>query len=321
MSVVLPLVLSLLAAEPAEPAAAEPTPATPASPAVPSSDAPLRVLWQPMAGDAADADRGIAGTAALQHLHRFGRLKITTAKDDGGCVLAEDRVACLQGLVASANVDLVIAASATTSAGELVVSVEAVGPSGVVAAAKGDASRMDGSFVDAAHNAVAALADTLDDSDEFHWVLDAPVMRGGGTDVAGTAGAAPVASSSMALPTSSLRQGLQYGGVAGVGVGVVAIVAGAIPGIAARQSEAGLTPLRLRYVDGDAAALDEAKTLQDSAASWRSTYNSIGVPVIWTGIVLAAAGGAALATSIFALPPDEASDAPAAPTPATTSTP
>jgi hypothetical protein len=315
MSVVLPLVLSLLAAEPAEPTA------EPAAPAIPSSDAPLRVLWQPMGGDAADADRGIAGTAALQHLHRFGRLKITAAKDDGGCVLAEDRVGCLQGLVASANVDLVIAASATTSAGELVVSVEAIGASGVVAAAKGDASRMDGSFVDAAHAAVNALADSLDDSNEFHWVLDAPVMRGSTADVAGTP-AAPV-SSGMALPTSSLRQGLTYGGVAGVGVGVVAIVAGAIPGIAARQSEAGLTPLRLRYVDGDAAALEEAKALQASAASWRSTYNSIGVPVIWTGVVLAAAGGAALATSIFALPPDEASDASdaTAPTSATTSTP
>ncbi len=317
MSVVLPLVLSLLAAEPAPAAApAEPAPETPAAPA---ANAPLRVLWQPMSGDVGDADRGLAGTAALQRLHRFGRLDITVAKDDSGCVLAEDRVACLQGLVASKSVDLVVAASATTSAGELVVSIDAVNATGVVANAKGDSSRMDGSFVDAAHAAVAALADTLDDADDFHWVLDAPAIRAGtGTTAVTTAGPA---SPGVVVGTSSLRQGLQYGGVAGLGVGVVAIVAGAVPGIAARQSEAGLTPLRLRYVDGDAAALDEAKALQASGASWRASYNSIGVPVIWTGIVLAAAGGAAIATSIFALPPDDAtSDATTSP-PATTSTP
>lgn len=311
MSVVLPLVLSLLAAEPAPAAApAEPVSETPAAPA---ANAPLRVLWQPMSGDAADADRSTAGTTALQHLHRFGRLKITAAKDDGGCVLAADRLACLQGLVSSANVDLVLAASATTSAGEFVVTIEAVNASGVVASARGDASRMDGSFVDAAHNAVTAVADSLDDADDFHWVLDAPAIRSGTSDTTSTA---PVAST-VAVPTSSLRQGLQYGGAAGIGVGVVAIIAGAIPGIAARQDEAGLTPLRLRYVDGDAAALDEASALQTSAASWRASYNTVGVPVIWTGIVLAAAGGAAIATSIFALPPDEAATS----TPATTSTP
>lgn len=312
MSVVVPLVLSLLAADPAPAAAA----AAPEPPVAPAPDAPLRVLWQPMSGDVGEADRALANTATLQRLHRYGRLAITVAKDDSGCVLADDRVACLQGLVTSRNVDLVVAASATTSAGELVVTIDAITAAGPLANVKGDASRMDGSFVDAGQAAVAALADTLDDADAFHWELDAqPVRSKSNSDGnSSTVGSAPAAG--VVVATSSLRQGLQYGAIAGIGVGVVAIVAGAIPGIAARQDEGALTPLRLRYVDGDAAALDEAKALQASAASWRASYNSIGVPVIWTGIVLAAAGGAALATSIFALPPDEA-----APAPATTSTP
>lgn len=301
MSLALPLLLLLGAADPAPaatPAAAAEPPAATTTETAPST---LRVLLLPVGGDISDATRDNLNRTILARFKRFSGLVITPALDDGGCGGADDRRACLQALAATANADVVVATGADTSGGDATVSMLVLQADGTtLSETSSSMSRMDGGTItDAANKALRATAETLLEKDPQHF------GEGGVTTT--TITTKTTTTTTTKLDQDALRQGVLLGGAAGVGVGVLTIVAGAIPGVLASQAVGQLSTLRNEYVrtGGDAAVLEQARAQQVVANDAVATWNGIGVPVVWTGIVLTALGGAALATAVFALPATE----------------
>ena len=307
MSLALPLLLLLGAADPA-PVSTAPAPEA-AAPTM------LRVLLLPVGGDISDATRDNLNRAIVARFKRFSGLQITPAADDVSCGGAEDRVACLQALAASANVAVVVTTSADTAGGDATVSMLVVHADGsVLADTTSSMSRMDGGTItDAASKTLRVTADALHEKDPQHF------SEGGVTTTTTTK--TTTTTTTTRVDQDALRSGLLMGGAAGLGVGILTIVGGAIPGALANSSATQLSTQRNRYVSsgGDAAILEEARAQQATTDGYVAAWNGIGVPVVWTGIVVTLLGGAALATAVFALPPTDTTEAEA--TSATGSTP
>ena len=308
MSLVLPLLLMLGGADPAP----APTPPETTTATTATEPATVRVLLLPVGGDVSDVTRGNLDRTILARFKRFSGLVIVPAVDDGGCGGAEDRPACLQELLTRNTADVVVATSASAAGGDATVTMLVLHRDGsTLAETTSSMSRMDGGTItDAATKTLRATADALHEKDPDHF------SEG---DVTTRATTTTTTTTTTKLDQDAVRQGLLLGGGVGLGIGVLAIVCGAIPGVLAGQATGQLTTLRNDYVKngGDPATLEEARAQQKTTDGYVAAHNAIGVPVLWTGVVVTVLGGAALAAAVFALPAtaEEAPSAAAGSTP------
>lgn len=290
------------AADPTAPAAA--TAPADAAPADTRADPTLRVLLLPSAGDVDDARKKAVDDAVFARFQRFSGLRLVRGTDADACVAVDDRAACLQAIAGDAAraTDLVVASVASGAGSDWSVRHVVVDDDSTIADGAGTASKLDGSFDDARTQALTRLADALVAADAVHFVE-------GGVTTTTTTTVVTRTTTTTGPDVDAIRRGLLLGGAAGLGVGVLAIGTGTVLGVIASSARGDLSSLRVDYTrSGDPAILEQAREQQAAAAGAADVYNGVGVPLVWTGIVLTALGGGALAAAMFALPPTQAED-------------
>ncbi|HEY1098573.1 MAG TPA: hypothetical protein VGF99_06580 [Myxococcota bacterium] len=291
------------AADPPAPTAAT-APAEVAPAADTRADPTLRVLLLPSAGDVDDARKKAVDDAVFARFQRFSGLRLVRGTDADTCVAVDDRAACLQAIAGDAAraTDLVVASVASGAGSDWSVRHVVVDDDNTLAEGAGTASKLDGSFDDARTQALTRLADALIAADAVHFVE-------GGVTTTTTTTVVTTTTTTTGPDVDAIRRGLLLGGAAGLGVGVVAIGTGTVLGVIASSARGDLSSLRVDYTrSGDPAILEQAREQQAAAAGAADVYNGVGVPLVWTGIVLTALGGGALAAAMFALPPTPADD-------------
>jgi hypothetical protein len=190
-------------------------------------------------------------------------------------------------LVGALDVDVVAVARAGRLGGATIFTLQLVDRSGTTKA-RGSAQ------VSARDDLGGQVGEVVDDvghqltGDE---PVDAPAPRSSSSQ----------SSAPLAAYLAGLKTPLLIGGGSAAGVGVILVVAGVTPALLYSGAESELRVLRLRYVDGggDQAVLDAAVQKQADAEGWRRAWNSVGVYAVWSGLLLATAGGGALAAGLL----------------------
>jgi hypothetical protein len=266
-----------------------------AGPATSPEPGPTRVLVLDTSGDLSADQRAVITNVVAARLQRFSplrvvaqrdvqqRLGLETAKQLAGC---ESDTACIAELADAFDVDLLCVTAASRLGGTVVFTLQIIDDRGL-AKARGSVS------VSALDDVAAAVSSVADDAGRALCSVepaDAPVS-------------ASSSASSLSSPlSSSWRLPLQVGGAAALGVGLVAVTIGAIPGVMARSAEGDLTGLRTDWLESgadDDAILGRANAKQAEIDEHRGAWNSWGIAVVWSGILVSLVGGAAVAAGTF----------------------
>ncbi len=282
----LPLLLVLAAAD---------GDAGPAAAAGPSAAVRTRVLLLEVAGDLDAAQRATLGSLIGARLSRFEALEIVDQKNvekllgveadkqRAGCT--GDENACLAELAGALQADVVAAPQAGKIGGTTVFTLQLIDQKGVTVG-RGSAQ------VSGLDDLAQKVSDVVDGvGREFT----------GGEPRDGVSSSNPAAATTTTTGEPAWRQPLRIGGAVGIGVGLVAIGLGAIPAVMASGAEGDLAGLRVRYIKAgrDDDLLQQAAVKQRDADDARGLWNDAGIYAVWGGLVVAAAGGAALAAGFL----------------------
>lgn len=271
-----------------------------AAPATSPEPGLTRVLVLDTSGDLSADQRAVITNVVAARLQRFSplrvvaqrdvqqRLGLETAKQLAGC---ESDTACIVELADAFDVDLLCVTAASRLGGTVVFTLQIIDDRGL-AKARGSVS------VPALDDVAAAVSSVADDAGRAICSVE-PV------DDPVSASPSPSPSSSPSSPSplsSSWRLPVQVGGAAALGVGLVGVAIGAIPGVRARAAEGDLTGLRTAWLESgadDDAILARANAKQAEIDEHRGAWNSWGIAVVWSGIVVSLVGGAAVAAGTF----------------------
>lgn len=273
------------------------------APAAATAEAPpkkTRVLVLDVAGDLADNQKTTLTNLIVARLSRFEPLEVIAQKNVeklmgieaqkqlAGC--EGDENACLAELAGAFNAEIVAAPQAGKIGATTVFTLQLLDTKGATVG-RGTAQ-------------VSGLDDLVTRITE--------VVDGVGKDFTKTEPADSFANSSTPAttnpttttstkPAPALQQPLLIGGGVGVGLGVALVAIGMVPALQASGAEGDLKVLRARYVDAgrDDDVLQQAKQKQLDAEGSRELWNNVGIYAVWSGVVVAAAGGGALAASFL----------------------
>ena len=272
-----------------------------AAPATSPEPGLTRVLVLDTSGDLSADQRAVITNVVAARLQRFSplrvvaqrdvqqRLGLETAKQLAGC---ESDTACIVELADAFDVDLLCVTAASRLGGTVVFTLQIIDDRGL-AKARGSAS------VSALDDVAAAVSSVADDAGRALCRVepaDAPVSA------SSSSSSSPSSSPSPSPLSSSWRLPVQVGGAAALGVGLVGVAVGAIPGVRARAAEGDLTGLRTEWLESgatDESILARANAKQAEIDEHRGAWNSWGIAVVWSGIVVSLVGGAAVAAGTF----------------------
>jgi hypothetical protein len=260
-------------------AAAQSAEADTAAAVAPAPAGPPKVLVLDTGGEPATDQRVALTNLVATRLQRFAGLKVIAQRDvqqrlgleaDKQLAGCESDAACLAELAGAFDVDLLCITAASRLGGTVVFTLQVVDDHGE-AKARGSVS------VPALDDVAAAVATVADDAGR--------TLTGAESTTSTPPTTATTATTAM-LPHEALAVGLTAAGI------------GAVPGFMARGAEGDLRNLRVDWIESgasDEAILDAAGRKQAEVDRLRGLWNTAGVPAVWGGVVVALAGGAALA--------------------------
>lgn len=261
-----------------------------ASPSPSPTPASTRVLVLDTGGELATDQRVVLTNLVATRLQRFAGLKVIAQRDvqqrlgleaDKQLAGCDSDAACLAELAGAFDVDLLCITAASRLGGTVVFTLQIVDDHGE-AKARGSVS------VPALDDVAAAVTTVADDAGR---------TLTGAEPTTSTPAMATTTTTNAVLPQEA-RFPLQIGGAVGLAVGLTAAAIGAVPAFMARGAEADLRNLRVDWVESgasDEAILERAGRTQAEVDRLRGLWNTAGVPAVWGGVVVALAGGAALA--------------------------
>ncbi len=263
----------------------------------PAAAKKTRVLVLDVAGDLEENQKSTLTNLIVARLSRFEPLEviaqknvekligIEATKQVAGC---EGESGCLAELAGAFNAEIVAAPQAGKIGGTTVFTLQLLDPKGTTVG-RGTAQ------VSGLDDLVTRITEVVDGvGKDFTHSEPADSFA----NPQPTTTAAPKTAENAA---PDLRQPLLIGGGVGVGVGVALVAIGVIPALQASGAEGDLKVLRVRYVDAgrDDDLLQQAKAKQKDAEDARGLWNGAGIYAVWSGVVVVAAGGGALAASFL----------------------
>lgn len=255
-----------------------------------------RVLVLDVAGDLDENQKTTLTNLIVARLSRFAPLEviaqknvekligIEASKQVAGC---EGESGCLAELAGAFNAEIVAAPQAGKIGGTTVFTLQLLDPKGATVG-RGTAQ------VSGLDDLVTRITEVVDGvGRDFTHSEPADSFANPSTSTP-----SPTAAAS---PAPDLRQPLLIGGGVAAGVGAALVVIGAIPALQASGAEGDLKVLRANYVEAgrDDDLLQQAKAKQRDAEAARGLWNGAGIYAVWSGVVVVAAGGGALAASFL----------------------